>query len=149
MKKYSVIIPFHSNLNLLTVCVNALCKALDFSESEIIIIDNNANGSQIPSDWNYRDQCTIITKQDNLMYPRAMNLGAEYANGRYLILCDADTCVTENFHKSLTSELDTEGIGYAASKLLNVNTGRLLEFGITSSFYNFPHPFVVEPAILN
>lgn len=141
MIKYSVIIPFHSNLNLLTVCVNALCKALDFSESEIIIVDNNANGSQIPSDWNYRGQCTIITKQDNLMYPRAMNLGAEYANGRYLILCDADTCVTENFHKSLTSELDTEGIGYAAAKLLNVNTGRLLEFGITSSFYNFPHPF--------
>ena len=41
MIKYSIIIPFHSNLNLLTICVNALYKVLDFSESELIIVDNN------------------------------------------------------------------------------------------------------------
>ena len=49
MIKYSIIIPFHSNLNLLTICVNALYKVLDFSESELIIVDNNVDGSQIDS----------------------------------------------------------------------------------------------------
>ena len=47
MIKYSVIIPFHSNLNLLTLCIESLIKTLNASESEIIIVDNNANGSQI------------------------------------------------------------------------------------------------------
>ena len=51
MIKYSIIIPFHSNLNLLTLCVDSLLKAIDLSESEILIADNNANGSQISPDW--------------------------------------------------------------------------------------------------
>lgn len=98
MIKYSALVPFHSNLNLLTMCVSELLKTLDPCESEIIIIDNNANGSQIDSEWALGKQCKIITRQENLMYPSAINLGAEYAQGEYLLFCDADTYVTQNFH---------------------------------------------------
>lgn len=145
MIKYSVIVPFHSNLNLLTLCVDSLLKTIDFLESEIIIVDNNANGSQIDSGWEHRKYCKIITKASNLMYPKAINLGAEYAQGEFLIFCDADICVTERFHKVLTKELTIDGIGYASAKFLNFNTGNLLEFGITSSYYNFPHPYAGRP----
>ncbi len=69
MIKYSVIIPFHSNLNLLTLCVESLLKALDLSESEIIIVDNNADGSQISSEWDAVKYCKVISKTSNLMYP--------------------------------------------------------------------------------
>lgn len=141
MIKYSVIVPFHSNINLLTICIAALCKTLDFSESEIILVDNNADGSQIPPDWELRKQCRIISKHDNLMYPSAINLGVESARGIYLIFCDADTYVIKNFQRTLTDALEDDGIGYAAAKLLNMCTGHLLEFGITASRYNFPHPF--------
>lgn len=145
MIKYSVLVPFHSNLNLLTMCISALQEALDPCESEIIIIDNNANGSQIDPTWNLGKQCKIITRRENLMYPGAINLGAEYAQGDYLLFCDADTCVTKNFHRALTRELAADGVGYASAKLLNMGTGDLLEFGITSSYYNFPHPFSGRP----
>lgn len=130
---------------MLTMCIYALYNTLDFSESEIIIVDNNANGSQIDSRWELRKQCRIITRNENLMYPKAINLGAEYAQGEYLIFCDADTYVTKNFHNALIRGLTIEGIGYASAKLLNMNTGNLLEFGITSSYYNFPHPFSGRP----
>ncbi len=141
MIKYSVIVPFHSNLNLFTLCINYLNKVLDFSESEIIVIDNNVDGSQISSNIKMNKHCKIIAKKENLMYPRAINLGAANASGKYLIFCDADTCVTPNFHKILTRELEVKNIGYASAKLLNIHTNNLQEFGITSSYYNFPHPF--------
>ena len=145
MIKYSVIIPFHSNLNLLTICIDSLIKTLDISESEIIIVDNNANGTQINPKWELGKYCKIITKKSNLMYPKAINLGAKYAQGEYLIFCDADVCVTKNFHKMLTEKLALNEIGYAAAKLLNMKTGNVLEFGITSSYYNFPHPYAGRP----
>lgn len=145
MIKYSIIIPFHSNLNLLTLCVDSLLKAIDLSESEILIVDNNANSSQIDPDWGLKKYCRIITRTSNLMYPKAINLGAEYARGEFLILCDADICVTGRFHEALTRKLAIDGVGYVSAKLLNFNTGNLLEFGITSSYYNFPHPYAGRP----
>ena len=145
MIKYSVIVPFHSNLNLLTLCIDSLLKTLDPSESEIIIVDNNANGSQIDPDWKLGKHCKIVTRPWNLMYPKAINLGVEYAQGEFLIFCDADICVTNQVHKALTEELALDGIGYASAKLLNITTGNLLEFGITSSYYNFPHPYAGRP----
>lgn len=145
MIKYSVIVPFHSNLNLLTLCVDSLIKTLDASESEIIIVDNNANGTQIDPKWELGKYCKIISRKSNLMYPKAINLGVKYAQGEYLIFCDADVCVAKDFHKALTKGLAAEGIGYASAKLLNMITGNILEFGITSSYYNFPHPYAGRP----
>ena len=141
MIKYSIIIPFHSNINLLTMCVSKLVETMNLNESEIIIVDNNAKGSQINSDFQFKNECKILYKKENLMYPRAINLGVENAEGEYLIFCDADTCVTSNFYKPLTKVFLDDSIGYSSAKLLNIHTNNIQEFGITSSYYNFPHPF--------
>ncbi len=141
MKKYSVIIPFHSNANLLSACIFSLSKTLNPEESEIIIVDNNADGSQIPFGFQLPTQCRIIHKKENLLYPKAINLGVQSAKGNYLIFCDADTCVTDNFYKGMVALLESGKAGYVSAKLLNMQTNSILEFGITSSFYNFPHPF--------
>lgn len=143
--KYSVVIPFHSNLNLLSMCTAALARTLDLSESEIIIVDNNASGSQVSKELKRDSRYRIISKEENLMYPRAINLGASNASGEYLIFCDADTCVTEGFHLPLTKVLEEEFVGYTSAKLLNIQTENIQEFGITSSYYNFPHPFAGRP----
>lgn len=141
MIKYSVIIPFHSNMNLLTLCVKALKCNLPEGESEIIIVDNNANGSEIPSDENIFQDCKILRKKDNLFYPRAINIGAEVAQGKYLIFCDADSCVNNDFCTNLTSVFADETIGYSSCKLINTQSNNILEFGTTFSNYNFPHPY--------
>lgn len=143
--KYSVIIPFHSNLNLLSLCIMALIKTLDFNESEIIIIDNNVNGSQMDHTIREDHRLKIITIDKNLMYPRAINLGAAEASGEFLLFCDADTCVTAGFHQALTNALLDESVGFTSAKLLNMQTNNVQEFGITSSYYNFPHPFSGRP----
>lgn len=141
MIRNSIIIPFHSNSNLLSMCIESLYKTIDFDETEIIIVDNNASCSQIPTSLQLQQKCRIITRDENLMYPRAINLGAENARGKNLIFCDADTYPQKGFSQALTTALKEDGVGYAAAKLLNMHTNALLEFGITSSYYNFPHPF--------
>lgn len=144
--KYSVIVPFHSNINLLTACISALLRSIDKEDGEILIVDNNADGSQIPKDSPLRNTCRIITRKENLFYPRAINLGANEAQGENLIFCDADTYVMPSFQTGLLAELNKPDIGYVSAKLLNMKTNRLLEFGITSSYYNFPHPFTGRSA---
>lgn len=146
MIKYSVIVPFHSNSNLLSMCISSLEKALDPAESEIIVVDNNSCGTQIPADLNIQKRCRVISIKENLMYPRAINLGSENANGEFLIFCDADTCVTQGFQIGLTAALNDESVGYSSSKLLNMYTNCIQEFGISSSYYNFPHPYAGRPA---
>lgn len=146
MIKYSVIVPFHSNSNLLSMCISSLEKSLDSSETEIIVVDNNSRGSQIPADLNIQKRCKIISIKENLMYPRAINLGAENAKGEFLIFCDADTCVTKGFETALTNALNDDSTGYSSAKLLNMYTNCIQEFGIASSYYNFPHPYAGRPA---
>lgn len=146
MIKYSVIVPFHSNSNLFSVCISSLEKALDPYKSEIIVVDNNSHGSQIPSDLNIQKRCKVISIKENLMYPRAINLGAENAKGEFLIFCDADTCVTKGFEIGLTDALNDGSVGYSSAKLLNMYTNCIQEFGIASSYYNFPHPYAGRPA---
>lgn len=145
MIKYSVIVPFHSNSNLLTMCISALEKALDMSESEIIVVDNNAAGSQIDSSLQIGERCRLFSIKDNLMYSRAINFGVEKARGKYLLFCDADTCVTPGFQRALVDNLNSHNIGYTSAMLLNMDTNRIQEFGITSSYYNFPHPYAGRP----
>ena len=146
MIKYSVIVPFHSNSNLLSMCISSLEKALDPAESEIIVVDNNSCGTQIPADLNIQKRCRVISIKENLMYPRAINFGSENANGEFLIFCDADTCVTQGFQIGLTAALNDESVGYSSAKLLNMYTNCIQEFGISSSYYNFPHPYAGRPA---
>lgn len=146
MIKYSVIVPFHSNSNLLSMCISSLEKALDPSKSEIIVVDNNSHGSQIPANLNIQKRCKVILIKENLMYPRAINLGAENAKGEFLIFCDADTCVTKGFEIGLTDALNDDSVGYSSAKLLNMYTNCIQEFGIASSYYNFPHPYAGRPA---
>ena len=80
------------------------------------------------------------------MYPRAINIGSEKANGEHLIFCDADTCVTKGFQIGLLNALEQPDVGYASSMLLNMKTGNIIDFGITSSYYNYPHPFAGRPS---
>lgn len=145
MIKYSVIVPFHSNKNLFSLCIDQLFKVLDLNECEIIIVDNNVNGSQMDIKAEYIKHCNIISRQDNLMYSRAINLGVSKARGEYLIFCDADAIVTKGFYRELTKELESGEIGYASAKLLNMHTRLIQDFGISSSYYNFPHPYLGRP----
>lgn len=142
--KNSIIIPFHSNNNLLSQCLNSISKTINYDD-EVIIVANNAEKSYINFDFsNYA--CRVVYIYENLMYPTAVNIGADEAKGDNLIFCDADTCVTSQWLSNLVRQLDTtNNIGYVSAKLLDMHSRKIWEFGTACSEYNFPHPFKNRP----
>lgn len=136
----SVIIPFHSNDNLLAACLYSVSQAID-PEDEIIVVANNADQSAL--NFNFSDfSCKVIYRYENLMYPKAINLGAYHAKGDYLLFCDADIYAHKHALSALLQGLANNHMAaYASAKLLDFQTRRIWEFGTASSEINFPHPY--------
>lgn len=137
--KYSVIIPYHSNWNLLSACLDSLIKTVP-EDTEIIVVANCENPHalvrQIP------DRCTVLEFNRPLYYPCAVNIGAKQACGEYIILVDADIFVNAGWLEALTACFENHAdVGGCSAKMLDPYHGRVKEFGIGFTGYNFPHPF--------
>lgn len=137
--KYSIIIPFHSNQKLLEICVHSLSSTVPM-DTEIIIVANNYGievlNLPIPK------QCTVLNVGRPLYYPRAVNLGVQRAKGEYVILIDADICVRPGWLDAFASAFEKySDLGGCSAKMLDPFDGRIKEFGIGFTGYNFPHPF--------
>ena len=140
MKK-TIIIPYHSNFRLLCACYQSLKKTID-SDTDILVVANNSDKKYLNIDKNLID-CKIIKVNENLFYPSAINYGAYNAKGDVLIFADADTYYSDNeWQSNLLYPLFNENdVGYTGAKLLNPKNGRIIDFGIACTAYNFPHPF--------
>lgn len=137
--KYSIVIPFHSNWNFLSICLDKLFETTP-KDTEIIIVANNSELHT--QNLNASDRCTILKFDHQLYYPRAVNIGVKHARGEYIVLMDADICVCDGWLEALTtcfeSHLDAGG---CSAKMLDPYDGCVKEFGIGFTGYNFPHPF--------
>ena len=138
---FSIIIAFHSNKNLLDQCVYSLEKTIP-KDCEIIIVANNYDSSYI-SNINYDfKNITILIVNKNLYYSGAMNYGAKYSKGKYLIFSDTDTVYTDNWLNPLFDfYISNSNVGLVSPKLLDPRTDRIQDFGIAFSPFNGPHPF--------
>jgi GT2 family glycosyltransferase len=132
----SVIIPFHSNTNLFQACISTLVGTLP-DEVEVIVVANNAQPQTLPE---LPARVRTLVFNEDLGYSRAVNVGADAAHGRLLVLCDADTFYFGEWLEQLTAchraHPDAWIVG---TKLLDPATGRIAEFGHAFSGYNFAH----------
>lgn len=141
MIKYSIIIPFHSNKKILDCCISTLLDTIP-NDVEIIIVANNNNDKEIDISFE-SDNIKILKFNENLYYPKAVNIGVESSTGDVVILCDADTTYFGNWFYNLTSFFNSkENIGLAGSKLISPNTGKIIDFGITFTEFNYTHPYL-------
>lgn len=138
--KYTIIIPYHSNFALLQGCVESLINTVPITV-EILIIANNPDPKMLEiSDFNHR--CRVVKYQEELFYPKAMNIGSQLASGDNLIFCDADTCYLPGWFEALTTFYKSNPqIGLCSSKLLYFSDETVLDYGIGFTQYNCPHPF--------
>lgn len=137
--KYSIIIPYHSNRNLLNTCIQAVTRTIP-KDVEIIIVANNDNPEELG--LHMQGQCRVIEVNRSLYYPRAVNLGAQEARGEYIVLMDADICVRQGWLEAFATAFEKyPNIGGCSAKMLDPFDGSVKEFGIGFTGYNFPHPF--------
>lgn len=105
--------------------IDTLCEHSDLNNIEIIWIDNNSH----PNDYNYLKylkscyhdfDITLIRNSDNLGFAKACNLGAKYANGKYVAFVNPDTAFVENTISVLVEKLEEDPkIGLIAPKILS------------------------------
>ena len=137
--KYSIIIPYHSNRNFLNACLQTL-KPTVSDETEIIIVANNSNLEEL--DIKTFDRCRVLKYKKSMYYPRAVNIGVQEAHGEYVVLMDADICVRTGWLEALSSVFAIyPNVGGCSAKMLDPFDGRVKEYGIGFTGYNFPHPF--------
>lgn len=137
--KHSIVIPYHSNQNLLSICLDKLFETIP-DETEVIVIANNPDFRTL--DIHVPNRCTLLKFDHTLYYPRAVNIGADAAHGEYIVLMDADICVCSGWLEALTACFENHlDVGGCSAKMLDPYDGRVKEFGIGFTGYNFPHPF--------
>lgn len=141
MTETSIIIPYHSNENLLNICITSILKTTP-KDIPIIIVANNSDKKIIEKISFENPRIHVLKYYKNLYYPRAINEGAKFAKSKYLIFCDSDICCLKGWYETLYNLYTSDPkIGYAGVKLLDPADESIIDFGIHMTKYNFSHPY--------
>jgi GT2 family glycosyltransferase len=129
----SIIIPSRDQSALLEKCVDSILHKSDYTNLEIIILENNSVEDQTYELYRRlkKDRrIQIIESADDFNFSRLMNLGASRARGSIFLLLNNDVeimnadCLSE-----LVSQVSRRGIGIAGARLWYPN-GTLQHGGV-------------------
>ena len=108
MTTFSIIIVTYNSSKLITPCLDSLYHTegivLPF---EVIVVDNASSDGTVEMIGKKFQQVRIIENKENKGYGAAVNHGAEIAEGKFLIILNPDTIVSENFLQSLSEFFQT------------------------------------------
>jgi len=103
----SIIIVNYNSRQLLENCINSLQRAIQNSETEIIIVDNNSTDDS----WEYIKSLRLtgysFKMNDNFGFAKACNGGFGVSHGKYVLFLNPDTIVTENSLQDCISFLES------------------------------------------
>lgn len=119
----SVLIPNKDNPLMLSRCINSLVEKTDYTNIEVIVIENNSTDSETfkcYSDLERRYQCVrVVTWQDCFNYSQINNYGARFASGEYLLLLNNDVEVkNSSWLSSMLGICQRDDVGAVGAKLL-------------------------------
>lgn len=118
----SVILVSYNSKSDLERCLPSLFPTLG-DKDEVIIVDNaSTDGTYDWLEMNY-PQIHSIHSFENLGFGGGNNLGAQYANGKFLVFLNPDTLVEHRWIDALIEALNTNSdVGLATSKVLLLNS---------------------------
>lgn len=135
----SVVVTFHSGLSFLRLCLESLLRTTG-SETEIVVVMNNADERQIDVRLEYERVRTVRVKT-NMGYAAAANAGVQAAGGKYVIFSDHDLIFEDGWLPAVRSlHRHSPQVGAASIRVVNPHTLRVLDFGIGFTPLNSPHP---------
>ncbi len=140
--KVSIIIPHWNNVDVISECLNSI-SSTDFSNLEIIIVDNASTDNSVKwIKYNY-PSVTLIENDKNYGYAGGCNIGADHANGEYLIFLNNDTIQEKNWVSSLVNTMTSNSrIAALQPKVLNYYNRNIFDYaggsGGQMDVYCFP-----------
>lgn len=116
----SVIIVNYNVKDFLQSLLLSLDKALKNITHEIIIVDNASTDGSVELIRNNFLQVTLINNKKNLGFSKANNLGLKISKGKYLLLINPDTLVSEDTLTEMINFFESRPkVGLAGCKILN------------------------------
>lgn len=91
----SIIIPTMAKMSLIEPCIESLTALTDYSDYEIIILDNSRGRYPEGIEYLRSKGVRIIECDFDFNWPRLNNIGAQAASGDYLLFLNDDIEVTE------------------------------------------------------
>lgn len=131
----TIIIPLFNLVDLTNQCFLSIQQnTKDFSLHEIIFVDN-ASTDETPGFLvkvsNQFSNVKVITNPQNIGFAKAVNQGIKNSRGKYLVLLNNDTIVTQNWLNSLIVEAEiSPEIGIVGSRLLYPNSNLIQHIGV-------------------
>ncbi|WP_102346535.1 glycosyltransferase [Bacillus sp. Marseille-P3661] len=124
----SIIISVHNKWNLTYACLNSIKEYTEDIPYEIILNDNGST-DETTNISKYVENINVLRDGTNRGYLLGCNHAAKFARGKYILLLNNDTLVTEKWLSVLVDTIENdERIGMVGSKLIYPD-GRLQEAG--------------------
>ena len=117
----SIVMPVYNKLDLTRACVASLYEHAVAATWELIVVDNGSSDGS--ADWlaeqDTEGRLHHLANPENRGFAQGCNLGAESANGRYVLFLNNDMEVTPGWLDPLVATLDRDPeVGIVGSRLL-------------------------------
>jgi GT2 family glycosyltransferase len=128
----------------LELCVLSVQNAIQNSDAEIIVIDNNSQDDSCEMMKKRFPNIKLIENKENSGFPKGNNIGVAAAKGEYICILNPDTVVAEDtFSKVLAFAKKQKELGIVGVKLID-GTGNFLP----ESKRGIPTPLVAFTKIM-
>jgi uncharacterized protein (TIGR03492 family) len=118
----SIIIVNYNNREFLEACLNSVYRSAHKISLEVILVDNHSADDSVAFVKNNYPAARVIENNANLGFCRANNLGLKIYRGRYALLLNTDTVVSDGAFEAMLEFMDANpSAGAAGPKLLNVD----------------------------
>jgi len=108
--------------NLLSSIFNSDIKKINL---EVIVVDNASKDKSIAMVRTTFSRVKLIVNKNNLGYSKGNNIGAEKAEGKYLLFLNSDTKVFSNTLVKMLAFMEENKSAAAATCYLQLNNGKL------------------------
>ncbi len=127
----SIVIVSYNTQKITLQCIDSIQKFPPKVPFEVIVVDNNSSDDS--KEMLKKKKVILIENSQNLGFSKANNIGIKAAKGKYIMLLNSDTKVTNNVLTELVSFAeDHPDAGLIAPRLLNVDKT------VQPSVYNAP-----------
>lgn len=125
----SIIIPVFNKVEFTFQCISSLIQEIDFSENEVIVVDNASTDETEQVLAHFENVVRVISNEENRGFVDACNQGAAAARGRYLLFLNNDTKVLPGWLNHLVETIEANPENGAVGSMFLYPDGSIQEAG--------------------
>ena len=125
----SVVVPVFNKAEFTFQCLRSLLRVLDFSDAEVIVVDNGSTDETPELLSHFRGFVRVIRNEENRGFVDACNQGAAAARGRHLVFLNNDTVVLPGWLEALVETAERDRAAGAVGSMFLYPDGRIQEAG--------------------